>query len=356
MRATTAIAIGTVTTGIATAAIVNRSRDRAIRSFYDRTTPEPTVREVSDLRLRLPLVFHRAEGFWALFPADLEKVAKELSSPDLHPVATLDGRATFAIGAFRYHDGTFQLADGTTASIEPYAEVLIGPLVTRRPAPPMIEISGLLGRVFGLGVDVLHLPVTTLQARDGGVELWGLPKFVADMDFEESLVERSVHLSEGGEPILDLTVHAGGRERLERQAMVTYSVLDGDLLATSMPGLRRIQQRLGPVGVDLQLGSHHPVADALRRLEIDPRPIASVVELDSRFFMGSGQPIGRGVPRVKFAGSDREHGRYQVRHPGTDWVDQYATPRQPAMPSPHSKAAKPAPDLVTEQREPALTS
>ena len=49
--------------------------------------------------------------------------------------------------------------------------------------------------------------MTTLEARDGGIAGWGFPKFVADMDFAEDPGFRRVRLSEGGSPILTLTVH-----------------------------------------------------------------------------------------------------------------------------------------------------
>jgi hypothetical protein len=345
MRAIRPIIVGSIASGVmAAAAARNRSRERAIRTFYDRAAPEPTIRELSDMQIRLPLVMHRAEGIYALFPADLEKVRGQLSSPALHPVQTLDGRATFAIGAFRYHDGTFQMADGSMAIMEPYGEVMIGPLVTSRPAPPMLEAYGVLGRFFGLGVDVMHLPVTTRQARDGGIGLWGLPKFVADMEFEDSLVERVVHLSEGGEPILELAVAGGGREILLQQPMITYSVLDGELLQVPMPGIRRGSRRIGDTGARLQLGSH-PIAEAMRRLEIDVRPIASVTEIESRFFMGSGRPIGPGVPRTRFAGADRDHGRYVVRHPGTEWIDQYGA----RVPTPAAEPSRQAPTVARDE-------
>lgn len=327
MRTSRVLAMGSVATAVGAMAFMNRSKERAIQTFYERAAPETTVHEVDGTRLRLPLVFHRAEGFWALFPAGLDRVRAILCSPELHPVRTLDGRATVGIGAFRYHEGTFQLADGGTGIIEPYAEVFMGPLVTRRPAPPMIEVAPAIATRFGVGIDVIHLPVTTRQARDGGIVLWGLPKFVADMEFDDSLVERSVRLSEDGEDILTLGVMSGGRETLEHDPKVMYGVRDGELLEAAANGITRARQRFGPKGVRLELG-RHAVAESIRALEIEDRAIASVTELDTRFSMGGGQPIGRGIAHPPFGAPDRDHGRYVVRHPGTDWIEQY--PSRPA--------------------------
>ena len=113
---------------------------------------------------------------------------------------------------------------------------------------------------------VLHLPVTTIEARDSGIAGWGFPKFVADMDFTDAPGSRRVVLSEGGSPILTLTVRPRGPVLAERRPIVSYTVLQGELLETVVPVLGHMQARLG--GGEMLLGDHE-VAQRLRRLQID---------------------------------------------------------------------------------------
>jgi hypothetical protein len=345
MRTRRIVAISSIAAGVGVTAIASRARERAIESFYEQAAPEATVRETGGQRIRLPLVFHRAEAFYAIFPADIDRVGEFLASPELHPVRTVDGRASVGIAAFRYHEATFRMEDGRTGIVEPYAEVAIGPLVTRRRAPPMIELLPALGEWYGLGIDVVHLPVTTRQARDGGIELWGLPKFVADMDFEDALRERTVHLSEGGQPILTLSVLGGGRENLRRFPATMYGVLEGRLLAARTDRIAHTQQRFGGGGAHVELGSH-PIADWLRAIDIDERPIVSVTEVESRFVMGSGRDVGTGRAHEPYPAPARERGRYTVRHPGTEAIAQYDNGhrgrRHPAAAEREIRAAAPA--------------
>lgn len=74
-----------------------------------------------------------------------------------------------------------------------------------------------------------ELPVTTGAAREMGVEQWGFPKFVADVDHEDRGGERRTVVSADGERFVSMavekppTVHSTG-------VGYGYSVCDGTLL------------------------------------------------------------------------------------------------------------------------------
>ncbi|HYB39739.1 MAG TPA: acetoacetate decarboxylase family protein [Mycobacterium sp.] len=136
--------------------------------------------------------------------ASYDAVRDVLPSSDLHPVRWFDGRAAVLIAAMRYHEVSVRHADGTPDLLAPYGEVLIAALVTRRPLQRGLPL--LLPTMQGLGGFVLDLPVTTAEACDLGRKLFGLPKFVADMDFREEPTQRQVKISEGDAEIMTLRV------------------------------------------------------------------------------------------------------------------------------------------------------
>lgn len=234
------------------------------QDFYTWTGPRP-VSDATGPRVRGPFYFHRVDAFEALHLASYEAVRAVLPTDDLFPVRWFDGRAVVEVAAFRYHEvsGT-DLTDGEpgrTLMVSPYGEVGVSALVTRRPLPKGVPL--LSPSMAGVGGFVLHLPVTTREARDGGVAIFGLPKFVADMDFTESPTARTVTVSEDGAEVLTLTVRPGGPVVAIRALLNLYSVLDGRLLETTIKTLGHRQGRVGHAAGELTLGTH-PVGQALR--------------------------------------------------------------------------------------------
>ena len=108
-------------------------------------------------------------------------------------------RAVIAISAFRHDQITSNGVVGE--AMLPYGEVMVAALVTRRPALHCCPWSH-PGSGRPIGAFVLHLPVTHRPARDGGRLVWGYPKFIADMEFEDSIETMRCSLAEGGRHIL----------------------------------------------------------------------------------------------------------------------------------------------------------
>jgi hypothetical protein len=279
-----------------------------------------------------PIVFHRADGFQAWHAASLDAVQHAVSGTGLHPVRLPGGRAIVFVGAMQYGDITANGVDGLAAV--PYGEVMVAIPVTRRRAPPFLPLVAPRATGLQAGAFVLHLPVTSRVARDVGRKLWGLPKFVADMDFDDSTVERRVHLAEGGRTILTLRVGPSGRPSIATDRFVLYSVLDHDLMETILPthGLRQL--RWGKRGGHLELGDH-PLADELRRLDISPEPFLTAVDTGQRLAMTVGRRVSPAASYAGYLGEDRDLGRYVVRYPNTGSIDRYP----PTVPVPGRRAA-----------------
>lgn len=282
--------------------------------FYHWQGPRPVI-TVGGTQVRLPVFYHRNDVFMAVHAASYDAVAAELPSGVIRPARWADGRALVAVTAFRYHAITWAAGDGSPGSLAPHGEVAVAAVVTVGPARRMLPLLAAPLRGF-----VLHLPVTTIEAREGGLVGWGAPKFVADMDFTEAPGFRRVALSEGGSPILTLTVRPRGPVLPDRRTLLAHTVLHGELLEIAMPVLGHLQAR--PGGGDLVLGDHE-VGRRLRRLQLSAASLAVFSYLDHRSILPAGRPIGPARDYHGYAGADRAFGRFTVSYPGTPPIDQH---------------------------------
>lgn len=254
-----------------------------------------------------PAFYHRVDTFESLHLASYEAVREVLPSSELQPVRWFGSRAVLQIAALRYHVASVSRADGTTGVLAPYGEVAIAAVVTRGPAWPGLPL--LAPGLHHLGGFILHLPVTTLEARDLGLTIFGLPKFVADMEFREEPVLRQVKLSEQDTEILTLTIRPAGRVTTDRSPTTIYSSLHGELLETTVRFLGHRQVRRGRQAGAIQLGEH-PVAGQLRALGISREPFMVASYLDARLILPSGSPIGAAQDYTGYPGRDRARGRF----------------------------------------------
>jgi hypothetical protein len=319
-------------TAAALAAVADVAFQRSAARFYQRTGPRSEPAQYGTAWAGFPVVYHRCEASQTLHSARLDAVRELLPTAELHPVRLPGGRAVVVVSALRWDEVTSTGVTGRT--MLPYGEVMVGAMVTHRPAPPVLPLTGLVVPGVPYGAFVLHLPVTHRQARDGGRLAWGYPKFIADIEFEDSLETVSCMVSEGGQRVLHQTVHPAGKPTVMRESLVLYSSLDGELIAEHSPlyGIKRL--RLGPGGGRLELGEH-PVGLELRRLDIDPRPLATRRVVDLRTSLTFGHPVGSAREYVGYIGEDRDLGGYIVRYDGEEPIDMYA----PFAPTAGSAAA-----------------
>jgi hypothetical protein len=121
------------------------------------------------------------------------------------------------------------------------------------------------------GFFITHLPVSTDEARWPGVKILGLPKFRADIDFQETAEAYCCKVEAGGKLIISFEVRKVEPE-FEHFEIPVLSFRDGQLLRT----LWEIEGKIGtsnkPGGATFALGDH-PVANSLRSLEIQDMAI-----------------------------------------------------------------------------------
>jgi hypothetical protein len=268
----------------------------------------------------LPLRYSDNSCTASVHTADHDAVAAVLPAGPLRPARWADGRALLSVAAFRYRAVT--TADDPPGFLAPYGEISLAVVVTAGPSPRLLPLAR------RLSLFVLHLPVTTAEARDAGATLWGFPKFVADMDFAEERTARRVTLAEGGSTVLTLAVRGRGPVLTDRRPAVMYTELDGQLLETVVPMAGRLRVGLGRRAGRLELGDHQ-VADRLRALDVAPAPLAVFDYLEHRSLLPAGRAIGPSPAYRGYAGAERAAGRFTVRYPGTPALD-LSAPLTPA--------------------------
>jgi hypothetical protein len=247
--------------------------------FADTEIHEEVV-EVGAAPVELPIRYERADVFMALHTVRYQS-ALRLVPEALRPVRLGGDRAVLAISALRYRECT----------LGQYGEVMIGVACTSGAAPPGLLTVALQSALPGFGYYIVHLPVTSERAREVGRDIWGLPKFVAAMDFTHTDEDQSVRLAESGEEILSLRVRRRGAAVRDRRPWVIYSTRGTRLLRTTILTRTEYQVSPGGGGATLLLGDH-PIATELRRLCISPTALLSLSYRSFHSLLPRGRVIG----------------------------------------------------------------
>ncbi len=214
----------------------------------------------------LPVVVRDAVSGAATYLVSAAAARRLLPGPELEVVELLPGRALLTIGCIDYRDN--DLGD--------YNEVSLVLFVRRRGEPAGLPWLGAAVDLFRsrLATWIWLLPVDQAFTCAAGRGIWGFPKSVEDIRFEDRGGRRTCRLAMDGRHVLTLSMGRGGAGRLPDQAMVTYTWIEGALHATRfVSGAEGVGIRLG--GAELVLGDH-PVADQLRALGLPRRALMTV--------------------------------------------------------------------------------
>ena len=208
------------------------------------------------VRIGLPVRYYDWSGIMAHFPVSAAAVRELLPTNKLKPVQLVPGTAILSLAAMEYR----QIAD-----VPPYNEFGIMVPVLYEPTVNILGLPLLFPQWFKrFGLYVHHLPVTTQSAFDFGVEIWGYPKIVAQISFEETNQVRRCQLRAEGKDIMNLQVEKtatkGGAINYH-----SYTVKDGQLLRTLIQARGQFGIARFSGGASFVLGDH-PIADELRAL------------------------------------------------------------------------------------------
>jgi acetoacetate decarboxylase len=205
----------------------------------------------------LPQFYEDWTMMMAHFPASASRVRGLLPSTKLQPVQIIPGLALVTVAAFEYRHA---------ATLAPYNEVamMIPVRFQAKSNPPLLPL--LFPHWFtDLGFYIFRLPVTTQEACDIGIEIWGFPKFVADIKFHSDAGVRRCSLQYEGKHVLTLEHNIPVSEVDRSMDFLAYPVKDREFLKTLVQTKARYAERRLPFGASCTLGDH-PIADELRGL------------------------------------------------------------------------------------------
>lgn len=213
----------------------------------------------------------------AVFPADRAAVCDLLPS-GLEPVGTRADRAAMTVLVVRYD----RVADGT---IDPYDEVcvLFPAVETGTTTVPYVSLVRRLASGY-----VYALPVTTEPARAFGVDVWGYPKRVADIDVTDAGRTRSATVTVDGERMLSTSI---------RRPPTVPARLTGYNVTVQDDRLHRVPTSLrGRVGgwpasrrASVAFGDH-PIGRSLASVDVGDRTVLRLAA-DCTFTIGAGEAL-----------------------------------------------------------------
>jgi hypothetical protein len=231
-------------------------------TFFDQVELEEL--EVSGHRVQAPFRYLDWSSITAHFPAPVAKVQELLPSGKLVPAQLRPGTAVVTLIAMEYRE---------MVDLEPYNEFAVAVPVLYEPGLNIPALPLLFPGWFkGFGLYVHHLPVTTEQARVGGVEIYGFPKFLAEISFEETGDSVRSQLTVEGTHVVTLEADKLPAKS-RRMELAFYTVKEGKLLRTLVP----IQGQIGSTsrggGASYTLGDH-PIAGELRALGLSETAVS----------------------------------------------------------------------------------
>jgi hypothetical protein len=133
------------------------------------------------------------------------------------------------------------------------------------------------------------LPVSSTLSRDCGIFMWGFPKTLEHIDYENKDGRTRSSWMIDDEMVLSYSVPASGSKTANEISPPVYSILE------DKPHVSYLTQRYSQVGHHgrdgiLTLGSH-PAADNLRRLGLPRKPMIAAFNGHLEFEMSHPQPL-----------------------------------------------------------------
>ncbi len=192
----------------------------------------------------VPAKYFDVFSFAAVFPVSARKLKKYLPSKKMDIIKPFPGISLIFIVAYEYKH---------ISALEPYNEVGIGYPLKFRDGEQDFD-----------GSQFIHLPVTTERARELGVDLFGYPKFVADITFDD--YENSLKCTVHHENQLMLTLEVPKMEVEEEfSENHSFTVKDDKLLRTRVTsqGFSGSSNERGKA--KLKLGNH-PISKEIKKL------------------------------------------------------------------------------------------
>jgi len=221
-------------------------------------TPRKTY-EIQGRKVEFPVFYYDFSAVTASFIVKASKLREMLPHPKFVPAEIWPGTGVLTISAYEYRD----------TDIGPYNEVAVSVPMNFENAnflPRKSAISMLRRHKFALYVH--QLPVSTEEARLGGVYFYNYPKFLADIKIEDKGERIETTLKEKDELILKMSAKKLATKKFGAFEYHTFSIKDNQILHTLIEGSAdRIGYSMMGKFANLELGDHE-VAKELKGLDL----------------------------------------------------------------------------------------
>jgi Acetoacetate decarboxylase (ADC) len=238
--------------------------------FFEDVQTRPV--EITGGSVDVPILYKDILAIAGSFIAPILPLKNLLPTSKLVPMQILPGKGLLTFMAFDYED----------TSIGPYKEFAIA--IPARYEPGFnLPLLPILRMAASLSFEtyIWKLPLTSEVGLHAGIDIWGFPKFLAEIEFSQAEKSMTCSLSEKGEHILTLEVGLSNPKMKSYFDFNTYTEKDGELLLTRARGLSgAIGKSYKPGTATLSLGEH-----ALSRQIREVAPGKSVQTL----YMAKGQ-------------------------------------------------------------------
>jgi hypothetical protein len=208
-----------------------------------------------------------------VFLCSYERASALMPHPRVVPVRMTRGRAVVAFSCYEYRK---------VLGVAPYNEIAMTIPVMVDPGINVPVLPMILDVFRNFGYFVFSMPVTSLENRTRGHQIWGLPKEVQRIDIaEEGGLVTTRAFEPGGEPYFELTVPTTGKPQLFDVTSNLYSRLGDRFLQseTNFRGVFNVTKFMDLLvkkgkrpGRDWLVLHDTPCGRVLKDLEIEPHP------------------------------------------------------------------------------------
>ena len=248
--------------------------DEFFKQFDFRTAKQPLklTDEISK-DYQFPTLYGNVTCAIGIFLCDYKKAQALLPHPKMKPVAMPKGRALVTFSCYEYK---------SVKGVAPYNEIAMTIPVMIDPSINVPVLPVIMDSLFKkFGYYVFHMPVTSLENRIRGNDIWGLPKVVDTINIKiEDNHSKTSAIDADGNEYFSLNVPTQGKATLFDVRSNIYSKLGDQLLQSPTQFkaefnvnkfLNRLWQKDKTDPGFLTLGKG-PYAQMLHALDIEPQP------------------------------------------------------------------------------------
>jgi hypothetical protein len=225
---------------------------------------EQRTYDIEGQQLSYPTIFDDGAAAAGLFVVDANAADERIAASGFKTARIAPGKAIFSLTCVDYRD--------TQCGV--YHEIAMSFFVDPFPSPGcrIPYLSTLMDIVRGqVRSYTWVLPVTTALSCEAGKQMWGFPKTIEQIDFEDHDGQATFTLTMQGTEVLRYTVKSSGDKSPPVMHSPVYSNFEG------APHVGTLTQEFHKVGYSLRGGTlelgDHALATELRALGVGKHPL-----------------------------------------------------------------------------------